>query len=150
MTLRISRLSSRAARPPSPPRPTTFWAVIRSSPARAVASKTFNLTNTGTPFAALIVNTTSDALAPGGWPLEPARGHRFQQHRSRGKRADHLRRHRVQHAAKTITLTGFQLEMSNTIGTVTITGPAAGVTVSGGGLAACSRSMSWSPRPSRG
>ena len=34
----------------------------------------------------------------------------------------------------TITLTGSQLELSNTSGTETITGPAAGVTVSGGGL----------------
>ena len=36
--------------------------------------------------------------------------------------------------AQTITLTGGQLELSNTTGTETITGPAAGVTVSGGGL----------------
>src|SRR5262249_49763874 len=36
--------------------------------------------------------------------------------------------------AKTIALTGGQLELSNTTGTETITGPAAGVTVSGGGL----------------
>ena len=37
-------------------------------------------------------------------------------------------------SAQTITLTGRQLELSNTSGTETITGPAAGVTVSGGGL----------------
>jgi hypothetical protein len=36
-------------------------------------------------------------------------------------------------SAQTITLTGTQLELSNTSGTQTITGPAAGVTVSGGG-----------------
>ena len=35
---------------------------------------------------------------------------------------------------QTITLTGTQLTLSNTNGTQTITGPAAGVTVSGGGL----------------
>ena len=35
---------------------------------------------------------------------------------------------------QTITLTGSQLELSDTTGTETITGPAAGVTVSGGGL----------------
>ena len=35
--------------------------------------------------------------------------------------------------AKTITLDGNQLELSDTGGTETITGPAAGVTVSGGG-----------------
>ena len=37
-------------------------------------------------------------------------------------------------SAQTITLTSGQLELSNTSGTETITGPAAGVTVSGGGL----------------
>ncbi len=35
---------------------------------------------------------------------------------------------------QTITLVGTQLELSNTSGTQTITGPAAGVTVNGGGL----------------
>ena len=35
---------------------------------------------------------------------------------------------------QTITLTGGQLELSNTTGTETIIGPAAGLTVSGGGL----------------
>lgn len=35
--------------------------------------------------------------------------------------------------AKTIALTGGQLELSDTAGTQTITGPAAGVTISGGG-----------------
>ena len=35
---------------------------------------------------------------------------------------------------QTITLAGTQLELSDTTGTVTITGPAAGVTVNGGGL----------------
>ena len=35
---------------------------------------------------------------------------------------------------QTITLGGTQLELSNTSGTQTITGPSAGVTVSGGGL----------------
>src|SRR5262249_56723587 len=34
---------------------------------------------------------------------------------------------------QTITLTGHQLELSNTTGAVSITGPAVGVTVSGGG-----------------
>ncbi len=36
-------------------------------------------------------------------------------------------------SAQTITLTQGQLELSDTSGTETITGPAAGVTVSGGG-----------------
>ena len=58
---------------------------------------------------------------------------------------DHLRPDRLRHA-QTITLTGGQLELSNTSGTETITGPAAGVTVSGGGLAGCSRSTAVSRR----
>ncbi len=37
-------------------------------------------------------------------------------------------------SAQTIALTGIQLELSDTAGTETITGPAAGLTVSGGGL----------------
>ena len=37
-------------------------------------------------------------------------------------------------SAQTITLSSGQLELSNTSGTETITGPAAGVTISGGGL----------------
>ncbi len=40
----------------------------------------------------------------------------------------------VFNTAKTITLTGTPLELSNTGGAETITGPAAGVTISGGGL----------------
>ena len=40
----------------------------------------------------------------------------------------------VFNAAKTITLTGSPLELSNAGGAETITGPAAGVTISGGGL----------------
>ena len=48
----------------------------------------------------------------------------------RGGRDDHLRPDRLRHA-QTITLTGGQLELSDTSGTETITGPAAGVTVSG-------------------
>ena len=50
-----------------------------------------------------------------------------------GRSDDHLRPDRLRHA-QTITLTAGQLELSNTSGTETITGPAAGVTVSGGGL----------------
>src|SRR6266851_2691924 len=40
----------------------------------------------------------------------------------------------VFNTAQTITLAGTQLELTDTTGTETITGPAAGVTVSGGGL----------------
>ena len=50
---------------------------------------------------------------------------------------------------QTITLTGTQLELSNTTGTETIRGPAAGVTVSGGGLSRVFQVEAESPRPSR-
>ena len=48
---------------------------------------------------------------------------------------------------KTITLNGTQLELSNTTGTETVTGPAAGVTIDGGGRAGCSRWTTGSRRP---
>jgi hypothetical protein len=50
---------------------------------------------------------------------------------------------------QTITLAGTQIELSNTTGTETITGPAAGLTVNAGGGAGCSRSMRMSTRPFR-
>ena len=62
----------------------------------------------------------------------PARGGRPGQYPVRSP-DDHVRPDRLRHA-QTITLTQGQLELSNTSGTETITGPAAGVTVSGGGL----------------
>ena len=43
---------------------------------------------------------------------------------------------------QTITLASGTLDLTNTVGTTTITGPAAGVTISGGGAAGCSRSHS--------
>ena len=48
---------------------------------------------------------------------------------------------------QTITLAGAQLELSNTTGTETITGPAAGVTVNAGGGSRVFRSMRMSPPP---
>ena len=50
---------------------------------------------------------------------------------------------------QTITLTLGQLELSDTTGTETITGPAAGVTVSGGGASRVFQVDPVSPRPSR-
>ena len=47
---------------------------------------------------------------------------------------------------QTITLSGTQLELSDTTGTITITGPKAGVTISGGAPAGSSRWMrGWRP-----
>ncbi len=50
---------------------------------------------------------------------------------------------------QTINLISGQLELSDTTGTETITGPTAGVTVNAGGLSGCSRSTRVSPRRSR-
>ena len=60
------RPSSPAARPPSPPRPTTSigsYTVVASAAGSSAVS--FALTNTGPVFASLVVNTTSDSLVPG-------------------------------------------------------------------------------------
>ena len=50
---------------------------------------------------------------------------------------------------QTITLGGAQLELSDTTGTETITGPAAGVTVNAGGASRVFQVDGWSPRPSQ-
>ena len=47
---------------------------------------------------------------------------------------------------QTITLTGGQLELKDTGGTQTITGPAAGVTISGGGTSRVFRGRQWCDR----
>ncbi len=51
--------------------------------------------------------------------------------------------------AQTIPLTAGPLELSNTSGLETITGPAAGVTISGGGTSGVFQVDAASPRPSR-
>src|SRR5271157_1225772 len=94
---------------------------------------TFNLTNTGPVFTHLIVNTTSDSLFPGVGLLSLREAIAF-------ANADSLGNSNIPFDSKvfglpqTITLTGTQLELSNTSETETITGPNKGVTVSGGGL----------------
>src|SRR5262249_11755583 len=99
-------------------------------PALAGFPFSFALTNTGTPFAALVVNTTSDALPPGAGLLSLREAIAFNNTSPSGNAPitfDNL----VFATPRTITLTGRQLELSNPSGTATITGPAAGVTVSG-------------------
>ena len=94
---------------------------------------TFNLTNTGPVFAHLIVNTTSDSLFPGAGLLSLPEAVVFADFDRSGN--SHITfDNQVFKTPQTITLTGTQLELSNTSGTETITGPNKGVTVSGGGL----------------
>src|SRR5207253_1446567 len=93
----------------------------------------FNLTNSGTPFANLIVNTTSGVLFAGAglislpWAVESANS-------DQAGKSNITFDKTVFKSAKTITLVGNQLELSNTSEPMSITGPSASVTVSGGGL----------------
>jgi hypothetical protein len=96
-------------------------------------STQFSLTNAGPVFAALIVNTTSDALAPGAGLLSLREAIGFANTDPPGD-SNITFSSNVFSSPRTIALTGFQLELSKTNGTESITGPAAGVTVSGGGL----------------
>ena len=95
-------------------------------------SASFQLTNVGTPLAALIVNTTSDSIAPGPGLLSLREAVGFADTAPSGN-SNITFDVKVFKKPEVITLTGNQLELSNTTGTVSITGPKAGVTVSGGG-----------------
>jgi hypothetical protein len=92
----------------------------------------FALTNTGPVFTSLVVNTTSDALFPGAGLLSLREAVAFANVDSAGISTITFDKN-VFATPKTIPLTGGQLELSNTAEAVTITGPKAGVTVSGGG-----------------
>jgi hypothetical protein len=93
----------------------------------------FTLTNAGPRFNSLVVNTTSDAMFPGKGLLSLREAVVFANYDSLGISAITFD---TQAFAKpqTITLTGSQLELSNATERESITGPKAGVTVSGGGL----------------
>jgi Bacterial Ig-like domain (group 3)/MBG domain (YGX type)/Domain of unknown function (DUF4214)/Right handed beta helix region len=95
------------------------------------ASAAFNLTNTGTSFTNLIVNTTVDSLAPGAGLLSLREAVGFANADSTGN-AKITFDTAVFGSAKTITLTLGQLEWNNPNETETITGPAQGVTIDGG------------------
>jgi hypothetical protein len=98
------------------------------------SSATFALTNTGTPVAALIVNTTSDALAPGAGLLSLREAVAFNDASPSGNSPitfDSANGHLFS-TPQSIALTGTQLELSNALGTATIIGPAAGLTIDGG------------------
>ena len=97
------------------------------------STTTFQLTNAGATFSHLVVNTTSDSLAPGLGLLSLREAIALDNASLSGNTPitfDSI----VFSQAKTITLGGSQLELSNTLGTLTITAPAAGVTISGGGV----------------
>jgi hypothetical protein len=98
-----------------------------------LAPATFALRNTGPVFASLAVNTTSTALFSGAGVLSLPEAVLFANADSVGN-ANITFDKTVFAAPQTITLTGTQLELSNTGEAETITGPKAGVTVSGGGL----------------
>jgi fibronectin-binding autotransporter adhesin len=96
-------------------------------------SATFQLTNAGRVYSSLVVNTTSDSLAPGAGLLSLREAIAFNNSSPSGNASITFDR-TVFRTATTITLTGPTLELSDATGIATITGPAAGVTVSGGGL----------------
>ena len=104
-----------------------------SASASGSSPATFDLTNTGPVFTSLIVNTTSDSLFPGAGLLSLPEAIAFANADPRETRTSPSIS-TVFNTPQTITLTGTQLELSNTSETETITGPAAGVTVSGGGM----------------
>src|SRR5262245_47755502 len=93
----------------------------------------YALTNTGPIFTHLVVNSTSPSLSPGTGLLSLPEAVAFANLDSSGISTITFDRH-VFAKPQTITLTGTQLELSNTGETETITGPKAGVTVNGGGL----------------
>ena len=96
-------------------------------------SGSFSLTNAGTPFSSLAVNTTSDALLPGAGLLSLREAVAFANTDSKPTSSITFDKTAFK-TAKTITLTGGALDLNDTTGTTSITGPAAGVTISGGGL----------------
>jgi hypothetical protein len=93
----------------------------------------FALTNTGPVLTSLVVNTLSGSLFPGTGLLSLPEAVAFANFDSSGISTITFEP-QVFAKPQTITLMGSQLELINTSETETITGPNAGVTVSGGGL----------------
>ena len=93
----------------------------------------FDLTNTGTPFTTLIVNTTIDSIAPGGRFLSLREAVGFANFDTTGN-ATITFDHGVFASAQTITLALGTLELTNLSETESITGPANGLTLDGGGV----------------
>ena len=97
------------------------------------SSFSFALTNTGQVFAALIVNSTSDSIAPGAGLLSLREAIAFNNSSPSGNSPITFDS-AIFSTSQTITLTGRQLELTNTTETETITGPTVGVTIDGGGM----------------
>ena len=98
-----------------------------------LAPVSFALTNTGPVRTKLVVNATSNGFFAGPGLLSLREAVAFANTDSSGN-ANISFDPKVFRAPQTITLTGTPLELSNTSEAETITGPAAGVTISGGGL----------------
>ena len=107
------------------------YTVTASGPGLAPVS--FDLTNTGRVFTRLVVNATTSAFFAGPGLLSLREAVAFANADSSGN-ANISFDPKVFKAPQTITLTGTPLELSNTSEAETITGPKAGVTISGGGL----------------
>jgi hypothetical protein len=107
------------------------YTVVASVPGLAPIS--FALTNIGPVLAQLVVNTTSASLFPGAGLLSLPEAIAFADLDSAGISSITFDP-TVFATPQTINLTGTPLELSNTGEVETITGPAAGVTVNGGGL----------------
>ena len=95
-------------------------------------SITFQLTNVGPSYSNLVVNTTSDSIAPGAGLLSLREAIAFSDTSPSGN-APITFDAAVFASPETINLTGYQLELSNPMGTASIVGPAAGLTIAGGG-----------------
>ncbi len=104
--------------------------VVASVPGLSPVS--FDLTNAGPAFASLVVNTTSDTAFPGPGLLSLREAVLFANFDSLGISAITFDEH-VFAATQKITLTGSELELTNTTETITIEGPGAAVTIDGGG-----------------
>jgi parallel beta-helix repeat protein len=100
--------------------------------ATGASSISFALTNAGPVIASLVVNTKSDSLFPGAGLLSLREAIGFANLDSSGISSITFDKN-VFATTQTIMLTGSQLELSNTTETESITGPAASVTISGGG-----------------
>jgi hypothetical protein len=98
----------------------------------SLTNVSFALTNTGPVLTNVIVNTTSNLLVPGVGLFSLPEAIALADTIASGN-ASITFDGTAFNTLKTITLAGAQLELSNTTGTETITGPAAGVVVSGGG-----------------
>ncbi len=107
------------------------YTVVASAAGAAPVS--FALTNVGPVYTSLVVNTTSGSLFPGSGFLSLPEAVAFANFDSSGTSTITFDP-AVFATPQTITLNGTQLELFNATETETITGPAVGVTVNGGGL----------------